>query len=98
MGHGPGEVLLERSRRWCPRETVKAADDLRFPIQVSPRNGLAKRKSLDLDAGLREIEQVIHRYRRDTEAALICGFDQPVGDQPRQRLAYRSGADLIPLA
>ena len=52
-----------------------------------------QRQSFDIDASLRDVPEIGSRNRADTKTALVGSLHQPVGDQPRQRLAHRSETD-----
>ena len=63
------------------------------PCLVAMLDRAPQRQPLDIDAGLRDVPEIGGRYRADAKAALVGGLHQPVGDQPRQRLAHRGEAD-----
>ena len=63
------------------------------PCLVAALDRAPQRQALDVDTGLRHVPQVGRRDRADAKAALVGCLHQPVGDQPRQRLAHRGEAD-----
>ena len=52
-----------------------------------------KRQRLELLSKPRDLFEVRQGDRRDAVAAIVLELDEPVGDQPGQRLAQRAEAD-----
>ena len=63
------------------------------PRCVASRDRAAQRQAFEFDAGMRHVAQVGQRQRTHSKSALILDDDQPVGDEPRQRLPHRDRAD-----
>ena len=73
----------------------KACCQPRPPGRVAVSDRLAQRLELDAQAKLRQVKEVFQRHRRNSKASLTLGHHQRVADEPRDRLAQCSGADLV---
>ncbi len=76
-------------------ETVEGGEQVALPGVVAHRDRLAQGFALQHHAGPRDVGEVLDRHRGDAETALSLADDQRIGDQQRQRLAQRAGADAV---
>ena len=79
-------------------QLVIGRDQPRFPFQIGALDREPRRMAFEQAARLGDVDQVGKRRRNDREAALAFGFHQPVGREPRERLAQRVDADIVALA
>ncbi len=66
-----------------------------FPVDAAALDGEADPPLLQQQPHLQEIGELVGRYRRDREAALVLEYRESVAHQARQRLAQGAGAKSI---
>lgn len=91
-----------RGRKMCPplghaRQKVERGDDAGLPLVTAVADRTAQRLGLQEHPHAGEVGQLVDRYRRHPEAAVVRGIDQLLGAQPDQGLAQGRHADVVAL-
>src|SRR5947199_181397 len=73
----------------CFGKLVMGRNQPGFPLQVGALDRQARRVALEEAARFGDVDEVGERGRNDRETTLPFRLDQPVGCEPRQRLAQR---------